>query len=157
MSHNFFASVRVVFRGSRFAVRGSGLEIRDSSSDHDIRDPDARIGASMTARLAEPFAALLPEHSNLGATRLAVDDPQDLRIRDERGAGHHLPAILFQEQYLVKGDFFAHFGIEAVERDHGARIDLQLASAGLYDCEHDFTSPRALPSGPLSFCTKELG
>ena len=107
---------------------------------------------------AHALAALLLEHPNLRAARLAVDDADDLDVGHERRPREHFAAVLLEEQHAVDGDFLARPRVDAVEGDHGARRDLDLAAAALNDCEH------ALPllagarqnsrdnTGPWCFC-----
>src|SRR3954454_14280057 len=133
-----FASV------SGSGIRGPGSE---SCSDHNVRHANPSVGAAVSARLAKSLAALLPEHTDLRAASFSVDDSDDLGIGHEWCASQHLAAVLFQEQHLVERDFLADFGIDAVDRDHGAGIDFDLAPAGLNDCEHDSASEQPLRTG----------
>src|SRR5215204_1032607 len=123
----------------------------------DVGDAHAGICAAMAAGLAEALAALLLEHADFRAARLAVDDPDHFGIGDKRRPGEHLAAVLFEKEHLLEGDFLADLSLEAVDRDHRARIHLDLTPTGLNDCEHDLP-PSARPTdGPLCFCAKELG
>ena len=66
----------------------------------------------MTSRLARALAALLHEHADLGAARLAVHDAQHLRVGHERRPGEDFTALLFQHQNLIDADFGAGLGID---------------------------------------------
>src|SRR3954471_19057203 len=105
--------------------------MRFAGSNHNVGDANARVGAAVSARLAESLAALLPEHTDLRAATFSVHDTDDLGIGHEWCASQHLAAVLFQEQHLVERDFLADLGVDAVDRDHGAGIDFDLAPAGL--------------------------
>src|SRR5262245_2622289 len=142
---------------SSLRLPGSGVRDPGSGSDQDVRDADASVCAAMAACLAEALAALLPEDPDLRSARLAVDDPDHLCVGHERGAREHFAAVLLEKQHLVESDFLADLGVDAVERDHGAGVDLDLAAAGLNDCEHDSHPPLGPTNGPLCFCAKELG
>src|SRR5688500_2033325 len=111
----------------------------------------------MAACLAEALAPLLLEDANLRAARLAVDNADHFGVGNEGCSGKHLAAVLFEKKHLVEGDFLADLGLEAVDRDHRARVHLHLTPAGLYDCEHVSHPPPAPTDGPLCFCVKELG
>src|SRR5690349_8545506 len=110
--------------------------MRDSRfSNNDVRHSHPGVGTAVTARLAEPLAALLSEHADLRSARLPVDDADDAGVGDKRGSRDHLPAVLFEEQHLVERDFLADLGLNAVERDDRTGIDPDLTPARLNDCE----------------------
>src|SRR5215213_2873906 len=123
----------------------------------DLRHAHARIRAAMAAGLAEALAALLLEHANLGAARLAVDDTDHLRVGNKWRPGEHLAAVLFEKEHLLEGDFLADLSLEAVDRDHRAGIHLDLTPTGLNDCEHDLPPSGQSTDRSLCFCAKELG
>ena len=50
----------------------------------------------MALGAAHALAALLLEHADLRAARLAVDDADDAGVGDERRAGEHLTAVLLE-------------------------------------------------------------
>ena len=58
----------------------------------------------MAPGLRDALAALLLEHADLRAARLAVDHAEHLGAGHERRAGQHFAAVLLDEQHLVEGD-----------------------------------------------------
>jgi hypothetical protein len=96
---------------------------------------------------AHALAALLLEHPDLRAARLAVDHADDLRVGHERRAGEHLAALFFEEQDLLDGDRLARRGLDAIDRDDRAWAHLHLAPARLNDCEHVPNPPQPLRGG----------
>ena len=61
----------------------------------------------------------------------------DPGVGDERRAGEHLAAVLFDEQHAVDADFVARLGVEPVDvRSTDPGVDLDLTAAALNDCEH---------------------
>src|SRR5436190_9783005 len=90
----------------------------------------------MSLGAAHALTALLLEHADLGAARLAVDHTDHPGIGDERRAGEDLAAILLEQQHAVDADFLTRLGIHAINGDHGARRHLDLAPAALNHCEH---------------------
>ena len=64
----------------------------------------------MTLGAAHALAALLLEHANLRAARLAVDHAEDPDVGDKRRAGEHLAAVLLEEQDAIDADFVARAG-----------------------------------------------
>src|SRR5258707_10321424 len=90
----------------------------------------------MPLRAAHALPALLLEHPDLRAARLAVDHREDLRVRHKRGAGEHLAGVFFEEKHAVDAHFVARLGVDPVDLDDGARGDLDLTAATFNDCEH---------------------
>src|SRR5688572_2134815 len=97
--------------------------------NNDVGDPDAGIRAAVPLRAAHALAALLLEDADLRATRLSLDDAEDLGARDERRAGDDVPRRVLEDQDLVDADLLARLGGHAVHRDHGPGSDLHLTSA----------------------------
>jgi hypothetical protein len=86
-------------------------------------------------RLAHALAALLHEHADLRAPRLALDHADDLGVGDEGRAGDELAAVLLDEEHLVDRDFLARLA-STRSTVTAARGDLHLAPAALDDRKH---------------------
>ena len=61
----------------------------------------------MTLGPAHALAALLLEHADLRAARLAVDDADDPGVGDKRRAREHVAAVFLDEQHLLERDLGA--------------------------------------------------
>src|SRR6188474_3088237 len=105
-----------------------------------VRVAHTNEDAAVSARLAKALAALLLEHAQLRATRLAVDDTGDPGVGDERCAGENLSRVLCHEQHLIEGHFRPLIARPPIDFDNGAWRDLQLATTGLDDGVHSVTS-----------------
>ena len=73
----------------------------------------------MTLGPAHALAALLLEHADLRAARLAVDDAEDLHVGHEGRAGEHFAAVLLEEQHAIDAHFVARLGVDPVDLDDG--------------------------------------
>src|SRR5205085_10213297 len=65
--------------------------------------------AAVSARLPESLAALLLEHAQLRAARLAVDDANHLGVGDKRRARDDVAGVLLDEEHLFEGELLALF------------------------------------------------
>ena len=70
----------------------------------------------MTLGPAHALAALLLEHADLRAARLAVDHAEDAGIGHEGRAGEHFAAVFLDEQHAVDADFLARLGVRRGRR-----------------------------------------
>src|SRR5687767_6529272 len=91
----------------------------------------------MAARFAEPLAALLLEHAQLGAARLAVDHTDDLGVAHERGTGDDIAPLPLDEQHLVERELGAGLARPAVDLHDLVFGDLQLPATSLNNRVHE--------------------
>src|SRR6186713_3408666 len=105
-----------------------------------VRDAHTNEDAAMSARLAGALAALLLEHAQLRAARLAVHHTGDPGVGDEGGAGDAVTRVLCHEQHLIEGHFRPLIARPPIDFDNGAWRDLQLATTGLDNGVHSVTS-----------------
>src|SRR5438876_2845488 len=85
-----------------------------------VGDADARQHAAVSARLPESLAALLLEHAQLWAARLAVHHADHLGVGDKRRARDDVAGIFLDEEHLFEGELLALFTRRSVDFDDGA-------------------------------------
>src|SRR5687768_7845348 len=83
------------------------------------------------------LAPLLLEDADLLAFFHLADYAEHFGAGDERRARRHIARVVADEQDLVERHLAACLaGIVAVDGDHGAGFDTELAARGLDDCKH---------------------
>src|SRR6187399_2911464 len=100
-------------------------------------DAHARQHAAMSTGLAEALAALLLEHAQLRAARLAIDDAHDFRVGDKGRSGDDIARVLFDEQHLIERECRAVLAGCAVDFNHGTWRHFDLPATGLDNRVHE--------------------
>jgi hypothetical protein len=90
----------------------------------------------MPARLAEALPALFLEDAQLRAAGFSIDHADDSRISDIRRAGHDVPGVLLDEQYLVERKRRSGLDRRAVDLDDASRGDFELSASSLNNGVH---------------------
>src|SRR5437867_100043 len=99
-------------------------------------DAYLRVDRPVPPGPAHALAALLLEHADLRASRLAVDDRHDTRVGDERRTREDLAAVFLDNEHLIERQLVAPFTGRAGQSRHAARHHLHLMAASLNDCVH---------------------
>src|SRR5687767_13891551 len=107
------------------------------ASNLNIGNTHARQEAAVAARLAESLAALLLEHAELGAARLAIHDAEHFRVGDKRRAGDDVSGVLFDQEHLLEIELRALLAGYPIDFDDGTGGYLDLAASGLNNRVHD--------------------
>ena len=87
------------------------------------------MNGAMPLGPAHALAALLLEHADLRAARLAFDDGYDAGLGDKRRARHDVAAVVLDEQHLLDRQLVARLAGRSVDGDDAAGLDARLSAA----------------------------
>src|SRR4030095_2096365 len=113
----------------------------------------------MSPGLAEALPALLLEHAQLRAARLAIDDAHDFRVGDKGRSGDDVARALFDEQHLIEREGGAVLAGCAVDFNHGAGRHFDLPATGLDNRVHEqyLNRDRVSADGVRPACANTTG